>query len=134
MSGRQRDDDALNQRVRERASQLATRRKEELTVAQQLMVAALDQTIEIDLSGVTVTIYAPFAEEVDRFLGAARRGDTETLCAQLADLCVDPSLDADFFRAGALTQRDLKRITEAICGMDEETRSAIDRFRRQRDR
>lgn len=134
MSGHQRDDEALNVRVRERAAHLASQQRESLTVAQQLMVAALDQTIEIDLSGVTVTIYAPFAEEVDRFLGAARRGDTETLCTQIAELCVDPSLDAEFFRSGALTQQNLKKLTEAICGMDEATRSAIDRFRRQRDR
>lgn len=128
------DDPELNQRAAARKKEAAEKKESNRTLAEQIMLNADAQRIEVDLHGIPVMIRAPLSAEVAEFQEAALQGNSDRFAEMLADFCIDESLDADFFRDGLLTQADARKLAEAITGVDPDMVARLRDFRHEQRR
>lgn len=129
MSGEVIDDPSLSARLRARQQALAATRVEDMTVADRLTRRALAApTVIIDLGDdddpIPVEVRVPVSAELDvlltlqaRLAAASTSAETsmisDEVTAVLGDLCVDPSLNAEFWRSGMF---DLSAMFAVILG------------------
>lgn len=116
MTGKVIDDPSLSARLRARQQELAAARVEDMTVAERLTRRALlAPTVVIDLGDdddpIPVEVRVPVSAELDvlltlqsRFSAATTPEESAAITNEVADvlgeLCVDPSLNAEFWRSG----------------------------------
>lgn len=123
---------------------------EGMTVAQRLMRAAALRTTTIRVpdgtdEGIGIEVYVPTRTDLDTILKlgadiqkAARRGDgaqerqlTDDLYQVFAGLCVDPSLDIEFWRAGNYSMGEFLAIQDGLFETSLTLRDEARRFRAQ---
>ena len=123
---------------------------EGMTVAQRLMRASALRTTTIRVpdgtdEGIGIEVYVPSRADLDGILKlgadiqkAARRGDgaqerqlTDDLYQVFAGLCVDPSLDIEFWRAGNYSMGEFLAIQDGLFETTLTLRDEARRFRAQ---
>ena len=133
------DDPSLSARFRDRQAELVANAAEDQTLAARLTRRALDApTFTLVLGGdepLEIELRVPVMAEVD-FLSTmqARQKEIETVaeyaalmgeCAEiLGRLCLDPSLDAAFWRSGAFTTDAMFSVIRAA------SEEAVDRLQK----
>ena len=124
-----------------------------MTVAERLMRASHLRTATIAIpddtpEGIPVEVYVPTRAELDQISGlifgirqAASRGDTAAVKRQTeemfeiyAGLCVDPSLDAEFWQAGTTGLMEYTAIQDGLFEMVVPLREEARRFRQKSNR
>jgi hypothetical protein len=150
MSEKQTDDQNLSRRMR---NTINSKRKQEiadLSIAERLTLRAKELTIIIPFESksagiINVEVRLPTLQEYDRistfkprFDEAIATGDTEAIrkindemYALMASICVDESLNEEFFRSGVMASNDFTQIIkEAVMEHDrrnEDSRSFRDK-------
>jgi hypothetical protein len=123
---------------------------EGMTVAQRLLRAAALRTTTIRIpdsteEGIGIEVYVPTRTDLDTILKltadiqkAARRGDgaqerqlTDDLYQMFAGLCVDPSLDIEFWRAGNYSMGEFLALQDGLFETALTLRDEARRFRTQ---
>ncbi len=120
------DDPALTARFRARMNEIRHTDAEGLTIAERLMRRAFDQRMVIPFpvengEPIPVEVRMPLAAELDELAhiyianrtartDRSRRDLNNRMCELLASLCIDESLDEDFFNSGGLTVPDLYQL------------------------
>ncbi len=123
---------------------------EGMTVAQRLMRAAALRTATIRVpdgteEGIGIEVYVPTRADLDTILKltadiqkAARQGNsaqerqlTDNLYQMFAGLCVDPSLDVEFWRAGNYSMGEFLAIQDGLFETTLTLRDEARRFRAQ---
>lgn len=120
------EDPEVTSRFRSRMKKIRNAEADGLTIADRLMRRAYDQRFIIPFpveggAPVPVEVRMPLAAELDELMrlqgdnraaktAAERRSLNRRICEMLGSLCIDESLDADFFESGALTAPDLHQI------------------------
>ena len=123
---------------------------EGMTVAQRLLRAAALRTTTIRIpdsteEGIGIEVYVPTRTDLDTILKltadiqkAARRGDgaqerqlTDDLYQMFAGLCVDPSLDIEFWRAGNYNMGEFLALQDGLFETTLTLRDEARRFRTQ---
>jgi len=120
------DDPALTARFRARMTEIRHTDAEGLTIAERLMRRAFDQRMTIPFptengEPVPVEVRMPLAAELDELAhiyianrtartDKSRQDINKQMCELLAGLCIDESLNEDFFSSGALTVPDLYQL------------------------
>lgn len=129
----QKENDELVRRTRDKwAAEI--RAKPDLSLADRLTLAGIDQRIKITVSGVEVECRAPFSAEIREIQDAAINGAEEKVIDLLAYFCVDESLDRGFWSSGRYTQAQLKETLLQIIGTSAEEQQQLKAFRNQRRR
>lgn len=123
------DDPELNQRAAARKKEAAEKAVSDRTLAEQIMLNADAQRVTIDLHGIPVVIRAPLTAELAELREYITEGNSAEMIKLLADLCIDESLDEEFFTAGMITKLDLELLFEGISGVDKEMLDKIQKFR-----
>ena len=125
-------DPEIHERRAARLADIKSKKEENLTIADRLTRRALERTIDIQLTDssgkFTVEIHTPTRDELDGLLALSTLmggGDTieaqqnaqkasETLYHILANLCVDQSLNFEFWNEGAYDTNDVVLIIKTI--------------------
>ena len=127
----QRENDELAGRTRDKwAAEIKA--KPDMSLADRLTMAGIDQRIKIKVSGVEIDCRAPFSAEIREIQQAAVSGDEKTVIGLLAYFCVDDSLDETFWSSGRYTQHQLKETLLQIIGTSTEEQQRIQSFRGKR--
>lgn len=138
-------DPSLDGKVAAKHTEILESDAAHLSVAQRLTRRALKDTITIpltdDLGEFEIEVRIPLTSELDKILGSqaaistsVTAGDQEaTKAAQdqlfraLAEICVDPSLDYEFWKSGAFSVTDmgqiLKEVAQEVNARAESTKS-----------
>ena len=144
------DDPEIAARMRAHREAQRKASTEGMTVAQRLMRAAALRTTTIRVpdgtdEGIGIEVYVPSRADLDGILKlgadiqkAARRGDgaqerqlTDDLYQVFAGLCVDPSLDIEFWRAGDYSMGEFLAIQDGLFETTLTLRDEARRFRAQ---
>ena len=122
------EDKDLEKRRKNRQRNLARKQKSDLTIADRLTLSALERTQDVpfkDSHGeFVVKMHTPLRSEYDeivRLQGELRSGDPERIekaadsfFRMLASLCVDDSLNYEFWKNGAYDPMDMIRLMDAL--------------------
>lgn len=144
------DDPTLSARLRSRQQEIAASSEEDLTLADRLTRRALvAPTVMVDVSDesgpLAIEIRVPMFGEINDLLAAQARlstaktgGDTAEMTATMRDLgalvgalCIDESLDAAFWAAGAVSTDVVMDLIEQAATAHTERMGAARRFRQQ---
>lgn len=108
------------------------RAKPDLTLADRLTLAGMDQRITLKVSGVTIEARAPFAAEIEEIKKASLSGDSGKIIDLLDYFCIDRSLNKEFWSSGRFTITQLKDILMQIVGTSAEEQERLRSFREKR--
>ena len=122
------EDVNLEKRRKERLRKLARKQVNELSIAERLTLSALERVINIpfkDRHGkFIVKMHAPLRDEFDevvRLQGEIRSGNLKRIekasnefFQMLASLCIDDSLNYEYWKKGTYDAMDMIRLIEAI--------------------
>lgn len=124
------EDPSLSSRLHQKQSQLASDAIADMTIADRLTRRALNQRIVINLGDeddpIDVEIRIPVSAELDVLVSGKDRLEQATtpeereavtleLISVLADICVDESLDVDYWQSGMFSIEIMTLITNAAC-------------------
>lgn len=150
MSQQPQDDPEIAARMQAHREAQRKASVEGMTVAQRLMRAAALRTVTISLpddtpDGIPVEVYVPTRADLDRILKltsevtlAGQRGETakeaqlvDELYQIFAGLCVDPSLDVEFWRSGQYGMSEYLAIQDGLFETTLELREDARKFRQK---
>ena len=125
---KQTEDEDLEKRRKNRQRDLARKQKKDLTIADRLTLSALERIKDVpfeDSHGeFIVKMHTPLRNEYDEIVrlqdelksGEPKRIETasETFFRMLGSLCVDDSLNYEFWKNGAYDPMDMIRLMDAL--------------------
>jgi len=142
--------ETIERKVAERHESLREKNVREMTVAEKLIMRGYEQRRTITLKSeavgdVEIVIRVPLMVELQRLIELIRKSRepakntegedpeevAEELYGLLASICLDDSLDVEFFRAGYISSSDFVEIVMNVSGLTQARAQEIDEFRRK---
>lgn len=136
------EDPSLSARLHKRQAEIENSEIADLTIADRLTRRALNQRITIDLGSeddpIPVEVRVPTSAELDLLIGIKdrladaetqeeRKAVEESMIVTIAGICIDPSLDVEFWESGLFPVESMLMITTAT------NREAVERVRAARE-
>lgn len=122
------EDTDLEKRRRERLRKLARKQVNELSIAERLTLSALERVIAIPFEDnhgkFTVEMHMPLRDEFDEIVRLQEEiksrnpkqieKASDTFFRMLSSLCIDDSLNFEFWKNGAYDAMDMIRLIEGL--------------------